>query len=236
MARLGHPLSTKVIAREAGVTISQARRHLNTLIAEGFAQHDPDSGCYDLGPEATMLGLAALSGTDAVRTAGIVISEFVRRTGRTVKVCTLAPLGPTIIDWHSGIPPVIPSLRVGSALPLLHSATGHVFMAFAAQSEVYSLIQGEREQGGLDGQNIDALITRVRGQGFATVSLPMAPGLRSTAFPIFDLQGRPILSAAVIASDAFEISSDPKVREEFGAVCAEISKRLGGRPLFQVPA
>lgn len=227
---MGGASSLKALSQASRITTSQARRYLTSLISEGLAQHDPQSGLYDLGPDATMLGLAALSRTDAVRAAGIVISEFVRRTGRTVKVCTLAPLGPTIIDWHSGSPPIIPSLRVGSHLPLLHSATGHVFIAFAPENEVDLLIRRELEREGAGGQNLDALRDTVREQGFATVSAAMAPGLRSTAFPIFDLQGRPILAAAVIASDAIRLRSDAKVRQEFGAACAEISRRLGGPP------
>jgi DNA-binding IclR family transcriptional regulator len=230
LGRLGQPLSLSAISRESGVTTSQARRYLTSLVSEGLAHHNPDTALYDLGPEATMLGLAALSRTDAVRQTGVVISEFVRRTGRTVMVCTLAPLGPTIIDWHNGTPPVIPALALGSALPLLHSATGHVFIAFAPENEVKALVERELEWAGEDGYDLEALRTRVREQGFASLATALSPGLRSTAFPIFDLQGRPILAAAVMASEAISTRGDARVSEEFGAACAEISKRLGYTP------
>jgi DNA-binding IclR family transcriptional regulator len=75
---------------------------------------------------------------------------------------------------------------------------------------------------------VEALREKVRKQGYAGVSGTVVPGLRAIAFPIFDLQGRPILSATVITSDVFEPRSDTRIRSEFGAVCAEISESLGG--------
>jgi DNA-binding IclR family transcriptional regulator len=230
LAGLGEASTLRAVSKASGLSTSQAHRYLASLIAAGMAQQEAASGRYDLGPAAIKLGLAALARTDALRTAEIAIAEFVKRTGRTVQVCALGPLGPTIIRWFCGVPPVVTSLNVGSVLSLLHSATGHMFVAFADPHEIAPLVGRELALEEVKRIDLDEIKSRVRRQGYATVAGVVVPGLRATAFPIFDLQGRPVLSATVIASDAFEPKGDAKIRTELGLVCAEISASLGGRP------
>jgi DNA-binding IclR family transcriptional regulator len=69
----------------------------------------------------------------------------------------------------------------------------------------------------------------VRQDGFASVDGSVVPGLRATAFPIFDLQGRAVLTATVLASESFDTASDPAIRKKLAAVCAGITASLGGR-------
>jgi DNA-binding IclR family transcriptional regulator len=229
LTKLGEASNLGAVSQASHLSTSQTHRYLASLIAAGLAQQDAATGRYDLGPAAIKLGLAALARTDAVRIAEIAISDFVRRTGRTVQVCALGPLGPTVIRWYCGVPPVVTSLNVGSLLSLLHSATGHVFLAFSAREEIAPLVERELAADSVVGVDVESLRTKVRSQGFASVSGTVAPGLRATAFPIFDLQGRPILSATVIASDVFKTRDDDKIRADLGAVCAEVSLSLGGR-------
>jgi DNA-binding IclR family transcriptional regulator len=230
LAQLGGPSSLGAVSQVSGLSTSQAHRYLASLIVAGMAYQDPTSGRYDFGPAAIKLGLAALARTDAVRTAEAAISDFVQRTGRTVQICALGPLGPTIIRWFCGVPPVVTSLNVGSVLSLLHSATGHVFTAFSAHNEIAPLLKREIASDSLVTVDVEALRMKVRKQGYASVTGTVAPGLRASAFPIFDLQGRPILTATVIASDVFETRNDAKIRAQLGAVCTEISESLGGKP------
>jgi DNA-binding IclR family transcriptional regulator len=229
LASLGEASNLGVVSAASGLSTSQAHRYLASLIAAGMAYQDPASGRYDLGAGAIKLGLAALARTDAVRIAEEEIADYVRRTGRTVQVCALGPLGPTVIRWFCGFPPVVTSLNIGSVLSLLHSATGQVFLAYSAHSEIAGLLERELAADNSAGIDVNALRTKVRNQGKASVSGTVAPGLRATAFAIFDLQGRPILSATAIASDAVSTSDDGKLHAELGEVCTSISERLGGR-------
>jgi DNA-binding IclR family transcriptional regulator len=228
-ALAGHtdPSSLGAVALASGLSTSQTHRYLASLIDAGMAFQDPVSGRYDLGSAAIKLGLAALARTDALRIAEGEISDFVRRTGRTVQICALGPQGPTVIRWFCGFPPVITSLNIGSTLSLLHSATGHIFLAFSSPAETAPMLERELSADSSAQIDVGKLTLKVRGQGFASVSGTVAPGLRATAFPIFDLQSRQILSATAIASDAISARDDARVHVELGDVCAAISERLG---------
>jgi DNA-binding IclR family transcriptional regulator len=228
LAQLSEASSLRVVSQASGLSTSQTHRYLASLIAAGMAQQDPISGRYDLGRGAIKLGLAALARTDVVRITEIAVSEFVRRSGRTVLICALGPLGPTVIRWYPGVPPVVTSLTLGSVLSTLHSATGNLFLAFASDSEMAPLIARELDS---EASPVDlaTLKQKVRAQGYANVTGTFVPDLRAAAFPIFDLQGRPALSATVVASAAMHTRNDAKVMAELSAVCAEISEQLGGR-------
>jgi len=230
LANLSEPSVLGTVAKESGLSASQAHRYLSSLLASGMALQDPVTGRYEIGPALLKLGLAALARVDAFRIADAAIAEFARRSGRTVQIAALGPLGPTIVRWNVGTPPVVTSLNVGSLLPLLHSATGHVFLAFAPEQETRSLVK--RELAMLPKAkpiDVEALKQQVRLAGCASVDGDVVPGLRATALPIFDLQGRAILTATVLANDSFDRAGDASIRKELAAVCAGITANLGGR-------
>jgi DNA-binding IclR family transcriptional regulator len=82
---------------------------------------------------------------------------------------------------------------------------------------------------GLTEIDVEALRRRVREDGYATVSGSVIPGLRATALPIFDFQQEAVLTATVLANDAFEPSGDLAIRAALADVCDEVTRSIGGR-------
>ena len=52
-------------------------------------------------------------------------------------------------------------------------------------------------------------------------------GLNATAFPIFDLQGRPILTATLLWPDGYADTGLDEAIDELAGICREISTGLG---------
>lgn len=230
LVTLGSASPLSAIAQAADISPSQAHRYLASLIATGMAQQNGQTGRYDLGPAALQLGLGALARIDAFQMTDAAISAFVERTGQTVQVAALGPLGPTIIRWLMGRPPVMTSFNVGSVLPLLTSATGHVFLSFCPPSYTDHLLAAELAGSTLDAAYVAAVRHDVRGAGCARVEGTMIPGLRATAFPIFDLQGRAILSATALAPGTAIAATGAAMEAELGALCGQLSRQLGWQP------
>jgi DNA-binding IclR family transcriptional regulator len=222
----GGASSLSGLAQAVGMPAPQVHRYLQSLIASGMARQDAASGRYDLGSAALRLGLVALARTDAFRIVDRVIDDFVERTGQTVQICALGPLGPTIVRLYNGRPSLLTTLPIGAVLPLSTSATGRVFLAFVPRSETADLIDAERQKTSTDGPSIDRIWTTVGADGKAVETGTVIPGLHATAFPIFDLQGRAMLVATALVSEADAESREGAVTE-LGELCRYISAEMG---------
>lgn len=229
LVELGGAATLTAVAKAAGMPAPQAHRYLFSLIAAGMAQQDAGTGLYDLGPAALRLGLGALARVDAVRITDGAVMAFAHRTSRTIQIAALGPMGPTIIRWAAGRPPVMTSFTIGSVLPLLGSATGQIFLAFLPPSETEHLLEVELARGDATRAEAEHLRATVRATGHAYVDGTMVPGLRATAFPIFDAQGRAVLTATVLSVDRGNGRSVDETTRELAELCSQLSEQLGYR-------
>lgn len=225
LAAEGEAATLGTIARRAGLSPPQAHRYLSSLIASGMAHQHAASGRYQLGAQAIQIGLAALARTDVFAVTDPAIADFAHETGRTTLLAARGPLGPTIVRWHAGRRPVITSLSVGSVLPLFNSATGFVFLSFMSDDEIEGALEGERA--GTPGVDIAAIRSRVRANMYAAVDELLIPGLRATAVPILDIQGRAVLVATALATGVFSRNEDEIVRKKLQGVCKGLTERFG---------
>ena len=230
LAACGGPVPLSAVAQRAGVSPSQAHRHLSSLMAAGMAAQDPGSGCYDLGAGAIRIGLAALARVDVFARADSTFTAFARATGRTCLIAVWGDAGATVVRWFAGNPPVITSLAIGSVMPLLRSATGRVFFAFrdraAMDAEARRALQADRANAPID---LDAIRREVCAACGAQVDSTLIPGLRAAAAPVFDLQGRLAVVATAIATPAFDPAHDAEAVAALQAACREVTEAIGGR-------
>jgi DNA-binding IclR family transcriptional regulator len=126
-----------------------------------------------------------------------------------------------------GRPAVMTSFGVGAVLPLLYSATGHIFLSFVPEVETDPLLTRELAESEMTRADVEALKAEVRAAGRARVEGTMIPGLRAAAFPIFDMQGRAILSATALVPGAYKADDSGAVLDKLAAACREVSERLG---------
>ena len=227
LSALESPSPLSIVAQACNMAAPQVHRYLQSLIKAGMVRQDAESGRYELGPEAIKLGLSALARTDAFKLVDARISEFARRAGRTILVAALGPLGPTVVRWYSGAPAVVTSLSVGSVLSTICSATGRVFLAFDKSAQMDSLAAKELRRTPLPKSDLAEIVAQVRQTGQAHVSGTIIPGLDATAFPIFNLQGTPILVATLLTPTVLKDSAHADSVSELGALCRQIGNDLG---------
>src|SRR3984893_18258189 len=124
------------VAARAGLSPSHTHRYLQSLIAAGMAVQNPNSARYGLGPATIRIGIAALARNDVFSVASEAVTTFTEKTGRTAFLSVWGEAGATIVRWFPGNPPVITALALGSVLPLLYSATGHVYCSFLMPRDI----------------------------------------------------------------------------------------------------
>lgn len=226
LAAESEPATLGTVARRAGLSPSQAHRYLASLVDAGMAHQQPSSGRYELGPQAIQIGLAALARVDIFAAADRAIADFTRSSGRTTLIAARGPLGPTIVRWHAGRRPIVTSLAIGSVLPYFTSATGHAFLALMSDDEVEGL--RDEEASPPPAAEIAKLRQSVRRKMCASVDELLIPGLRATAVPILDIQGRPALVATMMATPAFPRGEDEAILRTLQDTCRRLTEHQGG--------
>ncbi|MCB1340912.1 MAG: IclR family transcriptional regulator [Pseudooceanicola sp.] len=182
------------LARAAGMPPSKAHRYLASFAHAGLVRQAGRSGKYDLGPAALDLGLAALARLDFVNRAADRLADLVAETGLTALLCVWSENGPVVIRWERSSRHMVTALGLGSTLPLLNSATGRVFLAFAPPA----LTAGRLA---VEGGGGEALRARTRADGYASVTGDLIPGLAAIAAPVLDWQGEAQASVTLIDTD-----------------------------------
>lgn len=224
------PMTLKSVAAGAGLTPSNARRYLVSLMRAGMVEQDPATGNYDLGPLALRVGLAAIYRLNVVRAATPFLSGLRDAIGETVMLAIWSDHGPIVVHWEESLPPVIINLRIGSVLPLLSSASGHVFLAWLPRAQTNGLVKKEqRRLGGPGRVDVAALVEETRKHNLGRFGTADAVrSISSIAAPVFDHQRK---LAAVVATfgpgESFDNTVDGDIASKLAATTRQISFKMG---------
>lgn len=204
MAEHPAPLTLKDLAARAGLPPARAHPYLVSFGRLGLVQQDALSGRYALGPAALQIGLAALHQCDPVRSAEPVAAGLAVETGQAVAVSLWGNFGPTVVRLIDAQQPLHVSMRVGTVMSVLGSATGRAFAAVLPTARIADALAavplGEDARsptaaGGRDA--LDAALEPVRSEWAAhgclrAVGRPI-PGVNAFSAPVFDHGGQAVL-------------------------------------------
>jgi DNA-binding IclR family transcriptional regulator len=193
------PATLSDIAREAGMPPSKVHRYLASFIHAGLAVQRERSGRYDLGPEAAELGVAAISRNNFVLRAAERLEELAEATGQAAFLAVWSNSGPTVVRLERGPNLTTTSIGLGSTFPLLHSATGRVFLSYLPRPQLKLRLQLELEravEAGVswpdltpDLGSVEALVRKIRRERIAHVDGRFIPGLNAISSAITNWQG-----------------------------------------------
>jgi DNA-binding IclR family transcriptional regulator len=246
LAHHGQPLPLKDLARAAEMTPAKAHPYLVSFIKLGLVERDGEGGRYGLGPLALQMGLIGLQQYDPVRLATPVIDELARATGHTVAIAVWGHRGPTLVRIAEAPAPVHVSMRHGTVMSIPGTASGRLFAAYGPPEAVREALANEARfeppaspasprprrpaRGGRIGLGaaFDAEVAAVHARGFASIDGVAVPGVAAVAVPVFDAQGRLVLSLTAIGPSAvFDARPDGHVVTPLLDAARALSRRLG---------
>jgi DNA-binding IclR family transcriptional regulator len=232
------PLMLRDLAAAAGMSAAKAHRYLVSFQRLQLVVQDPASTRYDLGPAALKLGLASLSRLDAVRLARERASQLVDRIGHTVALAVWGNHGPTIVHWEESPSAVTVNLRLGDVMPLLSSATGRCFAAYASREAIAPLLRDEIARAQRQARKdvptsmtaVRALLDEVRARGAARVVDVLLPGIVAFCLPVFDADGHMAVGLVALGPHGtFDPAWDGPVHKPLREAAAKLSSDLGWR-------
>ncbi|TDK43749.1 IclR family transcriptional regulator [Antarcticimicrobium luteum] len=202
LALAGRPGPTALsdLARDCAMPVSKAHRYLASFAHAGLVRQAGKSGKYDLGPAAVRLGLAAMARNDAINIAADGLPDLCAETGLTALLSVWGNSGPTVVRWERAANFMVTTLGLGSTLPVVGSATGHVFLAFLPRPLTAARVKIDRKSA--PQVNPGTTVEQVRAAGYATVSGDLLLGLSALAAPVLDWQGEAQAVVTLIGTDA----------------------------------
>lgn len=211
MAERSGAVALSEIARDCGMPLSKAHRYLASFLHAGLVVQAGRSGKYDLGPGAIKIGLAALARHDFVNRAAEDLPELCAETGLTGLLSVWGNNGATVVRWERAASPTVTSMGLGTTLPLLNSATGRAFLAWAPPAPVQPVLEAELRRAqrnpklipdlAATRQGVQALREKIRQDGYAFVDGRFIPGLVAIAAPILDWQEQAQAVVTLIGTD-----------------------------------
>lgn len=236
LARSHGALMLRDLAAAAGMSAAKAHRYLVSFQRLQLVSQDAGSTRYDLGPAALKLGLASLERLDAVKLARERVAGLMERIGHTLALAVWGNHGPTIVHWEESPQAVTVNLRLGDVMPLLTSATGRCFAAYAPREAIAPMLEEEmararklrRTDVPATLAEVQALLEEVRERGSARVVDTLLPGIVGFCAPVFDAGGHMALGIVTMGSAAtFDASWGGAIEKPLREAAAQLSDELG---------
>jgi len=230
------PMTLKDLAAQADLTPSRAHPYLVSFSKLGLIEQIAQSGRYGLGAAALQVGLSCLHQLDPVKVATPIAEELAAATGHAVALSVWGNFGPTIIRMIEARQPLLVSMRAGTVMSILGTATGQAFAAVIPKDRIMEAVANalgdpvDRETPiWRDSEKVlRDVVAEVRHYGLARAE--GRPILSVNAFSGVALthEGEAAIGITMLGhSDHFPVAWDSPLALRLKAVVAEISSRLG---------
>jgi DNA-binding IclR family transcriptional regulator len=232
------PLSLRDLSSQAGLPPSRAHPYLVSFGKLKLIEQEPETGRYALGPAALQLGLTCLHQLDPVKASLPIAQQLAASTGHAVALAVWGNFGPTIIRMIDAREPLHVSMRAGTVMSILGTATGRAFAGVIPIDRIEKAMA--LALGDLEGQRFPLLkakskelreaVAEVRDHGVARAQGRPIPGVNAFSAPAFDHEGEPVIVITALGhQDKFSADWDSDTAQAVRNAAAEISARLGWR-------
>jgi IclR family transcriptional regulator, pca regulon regulatory protein len=222
------------VAEATGLARPTARRILLTLQELGYARLD--AGAWSLTPRVLELGTAYVHSQGLWEIARPHMEDLVRQTGESTSMAQLD--GSDIVYVaRVAVPKIITlAVSIGTRFPALQTSLGKVLLASLPPDEVDERL-AQLSRSGIEPRwqptrdERDQHLREVRARGWAVADEQLAAGIRSTAVPVRDGEGRVVAAMNVTvhaAETTIETLTDehlPRLLAAAGRISHDLSLR-----------
>jgi len=232
------PLTLRDLSSQAGLPAARAHPYLVSFGRLKLIEQEPETGRYALGPAALQLGLTCLYQLDPLRAALPVAQQLAATTGHAVALAVWGNFGPTVVRMIDAHEPLHVSMRAGTVMSILNTATGRAFagtMSHERIATVMALALGDPEGRktpllNAKSKELREATKELRDHGVARAEGKPIPGVNAFSAPAFDHEGEPVIVITMLDhQDRFSSDWNSEAARAVRSAAAEISNRLGWR-------
>ncbi|BCG03647.1 transcriptional regulator (plasmid) [Paraburkholderia sp. PGU19] len=229
------PMPLKEVSHVTGMSPAKLFPYLVSLIKLQLVQRMEPSGDYAPGPLALRLGLYGLQRLNPLREAEADVLALASKTGQSVFLTTWGPNGPVVVRQEDPSYPLHLTLRVGTVMSLVNTATGRLFGAYMPEPLVQKALadEGIRLSGATalkaaDRQELFRAYQKIREDGMTRTSGHPLPGVNAIAAPVFLFNGSIALAITLVGpAGTFDTRWDGELASTLRQTTNDLSYRLG---------
>ncbi len=189
------------LAATSGLRRPTLHRILRVLVEEQAVEQDPETRCYRIGPDLSLLGLARKSRFPLRTLARPGLEVLCREIGDTVFLSVRTGLDSICIDRVVGSWPLqVLALEIGARRPLGVGVSGVAMLAAMAPAEALRIIDANAvrlERYGQDGAGLADAVRLARERGYAFAPNGIVRSTRAVAAAVLDGAGQPVAAISV---------------------------------------
>ena len=232
VAKRGEASASDAVAA-LGISRSATYRIIDTLRRKRYLEISPGSEKLRLGIRTTELGMAAVSGVDAVRLAPSHLRALVEQTLETVFLAVVDDDVAVVYVYKEEGPQAIKmSSRLGSRRPLHCTALGKAYISALPDDVQPSFIKGLRlrrltDNTITDAGVLEAEISVAKERGYAVDRVEVEEGVACFGAALRDYRGLPVAAISVAGPAERLLPKEDKVGPLVAKTALAISRRLG---------
>jgi DNA-binding IclR family transcriptional regulator len=231
LCRSDHPLSQKEIAGQIGRSVGEIYRMLTCLVSRNYVAQVDDLN-YTITTKLFELSHINPPTHRLLFEARPIMQRLAKDLDQSCHL-TVYSQGKQVVlakvDTPSGMGF---SVRMGSELDVLISASGRVLLAFQDEETMKLRIDESLERRPEQANSqIETMLNTIRSAGYESIPSVQVRGLYAVSFPILDTQGHAIAALSVPYAERIDQSqrkSVPDVTKALGAASRILSQRVGG--------
>lgn len=136
-----------------------------------------------------------------------MIYDLQAQVGCSIQISKWSPRGPLVVQAMESNHPIAIITKVGSVMPLVHSAAGRLFASFLPEQIIRPLMEDEwqkadAQQHTLNPKNWDEFLLlkqSIQSERMALAQGDLLVGINAVGFPVFNAQG--MIDFCVVAID-----------------------------------
>lgn len=226
LAETNGAVSITSIASELQVDKGSASLLAQTLANYGFAEKDPETRKYKLGPAVVQLSRSLLTRMPLRETAKPFLLQLVQETGECAHLGILSQGKVLYIDQVESTQTLRVNTEVGFSAPLHSTALGKVLLAWKA-AELPLDLPRFTPRTFVDLKPLQIELEKTKSLGYAIDDEEFTPGVRCIAAPVFDFRGK-VIGALGISGPAARIPEKriPEMAQQVTSIAQALSDRM----------
>ena len=220
------PVSITSIAAELEIDKGSASLLMQTLSNYGFAEKDPQTRQFTLGPALVQLSRSLLTAMPLRETAKPFLLQLVNETGECAHLGIYSQGKVLYIDQVESTHTLRVNTEVGYTAPLHCTALGKVLMAWGT-AEPPNELESYTPRTIIDPTLLQFDLDKTKSIGYAIDDEEFVYGVRCVAAPVMDYRGK-VIGALGISGPAARITMErlPEMARKVTAIAKALSDRM----------